>query len=405
MDRRSRSTLTRRTLTDWFNLRESVGQPVDGKPPLRVDREKGIIYGVKVCGRYSPNNHGVREADGTEYTVSAWHSEAKLIDGIKTYAGHPPDRNPTAERDPNDANGVLRNPFVIESGENPGLFADWHGLPSDPVFVKAMDDVEKGLGVYGLSHNARWGKSEVKNRRLTIETMEAVNSVDVVTKPATNSNLWESREKSTVKYTLKSILESHKKTLSAPRIKWATYVLETMDDGVTTAETDEMPVDAEPEDAMKAAFMAAGSKILTGMFDGSIDDVEGFKKLKELHKAHGKLTQTAEPDEPAAEESEDDDDDDDDKKKAAESVELATLRKKDAVRTLCEREKFVPDDFDMKTMCALESDADRKKYIAKNKGGSTGRPRSGGPALESRGGGNGDNLPTTAEQQLAILRR
>lgn len=418
MDRRTRKPLARRTLTEWFSLLESVSP---GAPPLKVDREKGIVYRVKVCGRYSANNHGVREAtEGTEYTRSAWESEARLINAggvsAKVRVDHPDHLNPAAGRSAYESLGVLRNAIVESAGDNPGVFADLHMVTANPMAQRVMEDAEKGLGVYGLSHNAVWGKADVKNRRLTIESIESCRGVDLVDKPATNRNLAESDRSRTVKYTLKSILESRKAKFSAPRIKWAKRLLE--DDsygGDMATETDDVPAETDPDEAMWSGFEAAIGAVLAAYKAGDVDDKAATKKIGDYLKTHGKLTQTEEPDEPEElEESEDDDDgpggdDPSEKKKASESLRLenAKLKREVANQKLCLEAGVTLSPLDTRLLNLLEADADRRAFVAERKPGNPGgRPRSaagGKSALESQG--KGQQAPAGAAGALSILRR
>src|SRR5262245_56910488 len=87
--------------------------PIAG-PRLKVDREKGIIYGVKVGGRFSPNTHGVKDVDGTEYVRSAYERGMSLYEGAKVRCDHPNRQSPDAERSVYDSLGVLRECRVEE---------------------------------------------------------------------------------------------------------------------------------------------------------------------------------------------------------------------------------------------------------------------------------------------------
>lgn len=66
---------------------------------LRVDREAGIVYSVRVLGRSSPNSHGVKGVSGTVYTTEAMREALPLYEGIRVMAGHNR-TDPRAERPP-----------------------------------------------------------------------------------------------------------------------------------------------------------------------------------------------------------------------------------------------------------------------------------------------------------------
>jgi hypothetical protein len=176
-------------------------ETVAGDPaPLKVDRDKGVIYGVKVLGRYSQNTH-VEGTTGSEYSGQARRQACELYEGMTVRINHPDRKNPTANRDVYDTFGQLRN--CREDGDD--VRADLHYLKGHDLAERVCEDVERGLGVYGLSHNARAGRETVRDGRLVIEELELVRSVDLVDKPATNRNLWESVA---VAKTFREILEA-----------------------------------------------------------------------------------------------------------------------------------------------------------------------------------------------------
>lgn len=377
---------------------------------FKADRAAGIIYGVKVLGQFSPNSHGVEGAEqGTEYTRAAMESELPMLEGARAKKNHPPRDNPNAERSVDDTFGVFRKARIEERNEL-AIVADLHLNMEKETARSVMYDAEKQIGEYSFSHNARWKQADVKGGRLVITAIESVASVDLVDKGATTSTLWESRENKTVKYTIKSCLESRLSKWPKGRQSWARRILEMGGyEEPIQAETDDMPVDADPADAMKAAFRSAGDQILDGIFDGSIDETVGLKKLKELLKTHGKLSQTEEPEEPAVTEGDDEDDEKKKKDKDKETTEslraeVAALKRDKTVRDLCEADEFKPTKTQFKALTLLESDTERKTLIRESKPGhSGGRPVSGGAGGGSQGGVGG--VPQTAEGQLAFLRR
>jgi hypothetical protein len=356
---------------------------------LKVDRQAGVIYGVRVCGRFSPNTHGDPEAtQGTEYLHEALEAARPLYEGAKVMCDHPADKNrPAGDRPVRDVFGVLRNYRVEPDGSR----ADLHYLKKHPMAESVVEDVERGMGLYGLSHNARDGSPgrAVRDGRRVVSRIESVRSVDLVDRPATNKNLWESLDVTT---TLKTLLESRKPSLSTARQAWATHLLE-MDDLAGPMDAP-APVATDPDEALKGGFEAAATAIVQQMMAGDLDDTAGLKKLKELMKAHSKLTGDAEPEAPV-EESEGGDKPKDDEKKdkpdMAESVELAALKRKDAARDLCESLQFVPTKDQLAALVEIQSDAARKtaaeafKAAAAPRRGPLSRsPITGTPLVESR---------------------
>lgn len=164
-------------------LREE--RPIGG----RVDRSRGVIFGVKIVGRTSPNTHGVRGVDGTEYTLEALRNSARLYEGINCNVDHPPRSKPEQERSAHARFAWLENVRVKESG----LYGDLHFLDArDPLAVKMMNAAEDHPEAYALSHNAT-GKGEVRNRKYVIHEIPEVRSVDIVADGGTNRSLFEGR--------------------------------------------------------------------------------------------------------------------------------------------------------------------------------------------------------------------
>lgn len=367
-----------RTSPTW-SRRDLLEQVTAAGSPLKVDEEKGVIYRVKVLGRFSRNNHGLTEAEnGSEYSPACMRSALPMYEGSKVKANHPPDRTrPAAERDVDDTFGVLRN-CVVESDERgePAIWGDLHFLKTHRLAPSVVEDVKRGLGVYGLSHNAaaRRERFDRGSRRLVIEELAVVRSVDLVDKPATNRNLWESEEKHVAKITLRDLLESQRKRFSTNRLSWMDRLLE--DDAMgypMRAEQDAMPAETDPDQALKGGFDAACMAVINNA-DMTAD--EKVAKLKELLKTHEKLTQKAEP-EAAESEGEGDDKDKDKDKDKQESEEVKGLKAENAklkaeqkARELCEAEGFATaTKTQLKALVLLESDAERKELIATWKGG------------------------------------
>jgi hypothetical protein len=161
---------------------------VEGRP-ARINRSAGILFGVKVVGRNSPNTHGVNGVDGTEYTLECLEAALPLYEGIKVNVDHPPRQKPNQERSARDRFAWIENVHVQESG----IYGDLHFLdPEDPLAVKILNAAELRPDAFALSHNAV-GKGEVRNRRYIVTEIPEVNSVDIVADGGTNRSLFEGR--------------------------------------------------------------------------------------------------------------------------------------------------------------------------------------------------------------------
>ncbi len=149
--------------------------------PLRVDRDAGIIYGVKVLGWDSDN--------GRRYLPEAGRAAIGLYEGAKVFLDHPAKKD-NGPRSDADAFGRLHAVHWTTEG----VFGDLHFYTSHPMAERVCEDAEKidSLGVFGLSHNAQ-GEGETVDGIFVIHRIVEVRSVDLVSEPATVRNLKESR--------------------------------------------------------------------------------------------------------------------------------------------------------------------------------------------------------------------
>lgn len=150
--------------------------------PLRVDREGGCVYGVKVLGFTSTNKRRyAREA-------VAKAVKSGLYEGAKVYVDHP--AQPGKSRPAEQLLGRLKKSRLAEDG----VHANLHVNTAHPMATRVFEDCEKGLGLYGLSHNAEAGDYHFDSGVQVVTEIVSVESVDLVSDPATNTNLWEGRK-------------------------------------------------------------------------------------------------------------------------------------------------------------------------------------------------------------------
>jgi hypothetical protein len=151
--------------------------------PLNVDRDAGIIYGAKILGWESDNNR--------RYVPEAVARAVKkgLYTDRKVFCDHP--GKPGEQRPVRDLFAKITNPKLHEDG----LYGDLHCLTTHPIWESVAEDCEKGLGLFGLSHNAEAATWEIHEGVQVITDLLDVESVDLVSHPATCSNLWESHRK------------------------------------------------------------------------------------------------------------------------------------------------------------------------------------------------------------------
>jgi hypothetical protein len=218
----------------------------------RVDAKAGIIFGVKVVGRTSPNTQGQRGAQGTEYSPEALEAALPLYEGVKVNLDHLP-RKGDQERPSDERIGKLVNCRIVE-GE---IYADLHLLKTHPMTARLMEAAESMPDAFALSHHA-YGKGPVENGIFKIQEIASVSSVDVVADGGTNSSLFEGRETIKTRIKLKKLLESAKAKKKFPRL---VKLLEMGGDaGDVEVEEDEDGESGDERDHLFNAFKALQDK-------------------------------------------------------------------------------------------------------------------------------------------------
>jgi hypothetical protein len=152
-----------------------------GSHELRVDREAGIIRGVKLLGLASRN--------GRRYRESALEGAVSLYEGAKVNINHPKG-HPLSPRDYQDRLGVVRG---VEFRAGEGLFGDLHFNPKHALSEQLVWDAEHAPQNVGMSHNVLARTSRSGNDTI-VEAITKVQSIDLVADPATTSGLYEQEE-------------------------------------------------------------------------------------------------------------------------------------------------------------------------------------------------------------------
>ncbi|HEX4415164.1 MAG TPA: hypothetical protein VH107_16140 [Lacipirellulaceae bacterium] len=145
---------------------------------LRVDREQGVIRGVKLLGLSSRNGRRYREAALVE--------AIGLYEGAKVNVNHPKG-HPLSPRDYQDRLGVVRG-VQFRTGE--GLFGDLHFNPRHVLSEQLIWDAEHAPQNVGMSHNVL-ARTKQQGSDTVVEAITKVQSIDLVADPATTSGLYE----------------------------------------------------------------------------------------------------------------------------------------------------------------------------------------------------------------------
>ena len=252
---------------------EQVFEFVHSSAPLSVDREAGLIRGVKILGLVSANKR--------RYSAEAVREAVGLYEGVKVNVNHPQKAG-----DPRDARDRFGRLVNVEARAD-GLYGNLEYLKSHPLAASISEAAERMPSLYGLSHVAecntvRRGKENV------IEGIKSVLSVDLVSDPATTHGLYEGKNSPMPKL-CKEVLED-----LYPEHKEKTIKL-MEEEGMLPAEPMAMPAEASAEDQADAAFK---SMVVAVLDDTSLDVQGKLGKIREILKAQEKLTAKAE--EPAA---------------------------------------------------------------------------------------------------------
>jgi hypothetical protein len=153
-----------------------------GSLRLRVDREAGVIRGVKLLGLSSRN--------GRRYLTQALTDAVGLYEGAKVNINHPKG-HPLAPRDYQDRLGVVRG---VEFRAGEGLFGDLHFNPRHMLSEQLVWDAEHAPQNVGMSHNVLARTKQHENETV-VEAITKVQSIDLVADPATTSGLFEGEER------------------------------------------------------------------------------------------------------------------------------------------------------------------------------------------------------------------
>lgn len=265
-----------------YKIRESYRE----ESPRRVDREAGIIHDVKVLGKISKN--------GREYLSEAIQKASHLYEGAKVNIDH---IDPKSRRSYLDGIGEIRNVKVSEDG----LRGDLHYNKNHPAAEKLAEDAERFPRSFGLSHDAD-GQARKNGKKTIVESIDHVNSVDIVGSPATNSSLYESEEipmKVTIRSLVESFTDATKKAILVKRLKEMDGEMPAMMDAQVDAPDAADVASGGAEDQIDAAFKA----MVMGVLDDDSLDVAGkVAKIKLILQSQDKLmngTAPASADKPA----------------------------------------------------------------------------------------------------------
>jgi hypothetical protein len=141
----------------------------------------GKIANVKILGYESKN--------GRTYSKAAVNNAKGLYEGAFVYVNHSKDVSRKVE----DKFGDFHNIQVKDDG----LYGDLTYLETHPVAPMVKECISKNLNYFGMSHSVL-GSSKKVNGKEVVESIDSVESVDLVASPATNKGFFEQIEEQVI---------------------------------------------------------------------------------------------------------------------------------------------------------------------------------------------------------------
>lgn len=322
--------------------------------PSKVDREAGIIYGVKILGTKSQNRVPAAVAPdgpvGYSYNKTARQQMAELCEGMQVNIDHPEREKVTKARSFRDRFGKLQD--VTEKAD--GVYGNLHYLKSHPLAEQVCEAAERMPDVFGLSPVAH---TEIgyNGSGYVVEGVTRVRSVDVVGKPATNSTLFEGHEDDEEEekgLTFGEILKKKPNVLA---------LLEEMDPGISDMPMGGATATVDPDEAIKAAFRTA---VVAAFDDDTLDTAATAKRIKDILKAYDKLMEEPKPVETSTPANDGDGaDSESSSEDESEKPTVEQLQEELKIRDMLWNKGVKPTPAKVRSLIVLESEDDRNELI------------------------------------------
>ena len=139
--------------------------------------ESGLIKDVRILGQKSRN--------GREYSAGAISGAVKLYENAPVFINHA-----DGKRSADDRFGLVKNVRIATDG----LRGDLEFLATHPMAARVTEDVTRDMRLFGLSHDVDGTAKRTASGSLLVESIDKVNSVDLVTGAATVTSLREQFE-------------------------------------------------------------------------------------------------------------------------------------------------------------------------------------------------------------------
>ena len=247
-------------MTDVLEIEDDI---FEGITEDRIDREKGIVRGVKLLGVRSKNR---RDYETPGVRVSA----AKLLPNTAIYIDHP--ATATTARSYRDKFGAVGSKVEYIPGK--GHFGDIHFNPKHAAAEQFVWDVLNAPKTFGMSINSSVKYADNgrrnKNGDQVVESIEVLRTLDVVTRPGTTDGIFEHVEEEEI-MDLKTLQEKHPDLVAAIKAQNEQTVTEQAELEAAKAEAATLKAKL---DAMESAIAAEKQKVAVStefakIFEGS----------------------------------------------------------------------------------------------------------------------------------------
>lgn len=244
-----------------------------------VDREKGVIPGVRILGRESKN--------GRVYSDAALDKAPSLYEESTVNLDH--------VFDGEEPRGVLESWGVLRNCRREGdcVRGDLHYLKEHSSTPVLLEKAERFPRSFGLSHAASGDvRPGLDGQPDVVEDLFAVESVDVVGRPATNDGLFESHDsRRTPKMATKPKTRKVADVVRECKAKDAGRLRRLLEDDFATMAGDapDVVVDdpSTPEDELAASIE---SLVLAVLRDDSLDNTGKLGKIRAILGVADKLS-------------------------------------------------------------------------------------------------------------------
>lgn len=254
-----------------MNAAKRITEQLTLDTSAKVDVEKGVITGARLCGEISKNNR--------RYERRAFSEARGKYEGVKSYFDH---ARGSGERSVRDLAAKVENVRIDNDGLPRGDLRFYDA--ADPLARKILNIAATSPGDIGLSHVADC-KTRFEKGVEIIESIELVESVDIVTDPATTKGFFESKGKPMSKIKLKEFSEK-----TGPKLgpkKWGRFeALLEMVDGAGDMEMDAPADDATADASLTDALKVLVASLVDAATAGDLSPEDAGAKLTAFLNTH-----------------------------------------------------------------------------------------------------------------------